>query len=286
MNCNEINEFSIVEYLRIKNIHPSKSRNHDHFYFSPFREERTPSFKVNSNINRYYDFGEGKGGSLIDLIKRIENLSIKEIIHQFSNNSLVFKKHYYVKKIKENPTKRIKILECKPVYSYVLKSYLKARGIVSKKSYQYLEEVVFKIDNWKSQFALGFKNKDGNYELRNSIFKGSTGKNLSEIFLNRPDNRVFVFEGFFDFLSFLELNQYPESNYIIMNSVANFERLIQRLKVENFSEIHLYLDNDEAGDNCTVKLLAQFQNMIIDHRIEYKYCNDLNDFLIAKSILK
>lgn len=281
MNCKEINDFSIVEYLRIKNIHPSKVRNNDHFYYSPFREERTPSFKVNSNINRFYDFGEGKGGSLIDLIKRIENLSIKEIIHQFSSNSLVFKTHYYAKRKKENPVKRIKILECKPVYSYVLKSYLKARGILSRKCYQYLDEVVFKIENMKSQFALGFKNIDGNYELRNSIFKGCTGKNLSVIYVNKSDLRVFVFEGFFDFLSFMEMNDYPEFNFIILNSLANTDRFLNLLQLENFEEIHLYLDNDSAGENCTNEIISRYNSKVIDHRIEYKNCNDLNDFLIA-----
>jgi hypothetical protein len=41
-------------------------RNQDHWYLSPLREEKTPSFKVDRRINVWYDHGTGKGGDLID----------------------------------------------------------------------------------------------------------------------------------------------------------------------------------------------------------------------------
>ena len=81
MNCKEINEnYRIEKNLANKGIQPSKIRNEIYFYFSPFREEKTPSFKVDMNLNKYYDFGEGKGSGLITLISRLENISIKEIL--------------------------------------------------------------------------------------------------------------------------------------------------------------------------------------------------------------
>lgn len=282
MTCKEINDnYSIVEYLSSMDIRPTRIRNEIYLYFSPFREEKTPSFKVDMRINKYYDFGEGNGGSLVTLITRLEKISIKEIVYRYSNNN-----NYSFQKLKTNnyledlnQSKRIQILECKPVYSYVLKSYLKERGILSSRAYQYVEEIKFKVDNCSAQYALGFENIDGNFEIRNKYFKGSSGKNLSIILKNKLDERVFIFEGYFDFLSFLEINYYPNYNYIILNSTANILKLIEYLDSENFTEIHLFLDNDSSGNNCTNEIISRYNSKVIDHRIEYKNFNDLNEFL-------
>jgi len=281
MTCKEINEnYSIVEYLSKIGIQPARIRNENYLYFSPFREEKTPSFKVDMRINKYYDFGEGNGGSFVTLITRLEKISIKEIVYRYSNNSFSFQKLDLTKIQSIVEHSRIEILERKPVYSYILKSYLKERGIISRNAYQYLEEVTFETNNFKPQFALGFKNLDGNFELRNSIFKGSSGKNLSIILSNFDDKRVFIFEGFFDLLSFLEINNYPNFNYIVLNSTVNLSKLLDYLINENFEEIHLYLDNDLSGNNCTNEIISRYNSSVIDHRIEYRNFNDLNDFLI------
>lgn len=279
MNCKEINEFSIVEYLSRIGIQPVKIKNQVHFYLSPFREEFTASFKVDANINRYYDFGEGKGGGLVTLISRLEKIPVKEIVYRFSNNNFSFQKLEINNSEDLIQSKRIQILERKPVYSYVLKSYLRERGICSNKAYQYVEEIKFKIEKCSEQFALGFQNIDGNYEIRNKFFKGSSGKNLSIILKNKLDKRVFIFEGFFDFLSFLEINNYPDFNYIILNSTANILKLIEYLDCENFNEIHLYLDNDLSGNNCSNEIISRYNSKVIDHRIEYNNFHDLNEFL-------
>ena len=97
----------------------------------------------------------------------------------------------------------------------------------------------------------------------------------------KPINkRVFIFEGFFDFLSFLEINNYPNFNYIILNSTANLLKLFDYLFNGNFEEIHLYLDNDLSGNNCTSEIISRYNSSVIDHRIEYRNFNDLNDFLL------
>ena len=235
---------------------------------------------MNSNLNKYYDFGEGKGSGLVTLISRLENISIKEIIYRYSNMSFSFQKLKIINAEESIQSKGIQIIERKEVYNYVLKSYLKKRGIYSSKAYQYLEEITFKIGNSKPQFSLGFKNVNGYFDLRNSIYKGSTGKKLSIIENNITDKRVFIFEGFFDFLSFLEINYYPNFNYIILNSTANISKLFDYLNKEIFNEFHLYLGNDLSGNNCTNEIISKYNSIVIDHRIEYKKFNDLNEFLI------
>jgi DNA primase len=51
---------------------------------SPYREETTASFKVNRSMNRWYDFGDGKGGNIIDFGILYHNCSVKELLIKFS----------------------------------------------------------------------------------------------------------------------------------------------------------------------------------------------------------
>ena len=59
-------QIDLVNYLEKLGYEPRKIRNHDYWYLSPLRDENTPSFKVNRNINCWYDFGLGEGGTIID----------------------------------------------------------------------------------------------------------------------------------------------------------------------------------------------------------------------------
>ena len=77
----------MIDYLAQKDIYPISSKQNIFWFLSPFRNEKTASFKVDNSSNRFYDFGEGFGGTLIDLISKLENISIKEIIQKFNNNS-------------------------------------------------------------------------------------------------------------------------------------------------------------------------------------------------------
>ena len=89
-----------------------------------------------------------------------------------------------------------------------------------------------------------------------------------------------MFEGFIDFLSFIELtNDEKQYDYLIMNSTSLTNKTIEYLSTNQFQEIHLYLDNDKAGNLCTEELLNHFSNAL-DARKKYHFYKDFNDFLI------
>ena len=93
MNCKTIKEkIRMIDYLAQKDIYPINSKQNIFWFLSPFRNEKTASFKVDISTNRFYDFGEGFGGTLIDLISKLENISVKEIIQKFNENSFSFQK--------------------------------------------------------------------------------------------------------------------------------------------------------------------------------------------------
>lgn len=51
----EAKQIPIMEYLTGLGFEPAKVRGDDYWYHSPFREERTPSFKVSTKLNVWYD---------------------------------------------------------------------------------------------------------------------------------------------------------------------------------------------------------------------------------------
>ena len=83
----EAKQIDLVDYLAALGYRPQKIRNHDYWYYSPLREEKTASFKVNRQRNLWYDHGIGKGGTLIDFGMLYFNCSVKEVLDRLSNDS-------------------------------------------------------------------------------------------------------------------------------------------------------------------------------------------------------
>ena len=68
MNIQEAKSIVLADYLQSLGITPCKKQGANLWYYSPFREETEPSFKVNTARNEWYDFGLGKGGNIIDFV--------------------------------------------------------------------------------------------------------------------------------------------------------------------------------------------------------------------------
>lgn len=62
MRIEQAIQISLVDFLASMEFHPARVRGYKLWYLSPFRSESKPSFKVNVEINLWYDFGEGIGG--------------------------------------------------------------------------------------------------------------------------------------------------------------------------------------------------------------------------------
>lgn len=100
MNAKEANKISIVTYLDQLGIKPSKVKAGYCFYLSPYREEKTPSFKVHPIKNLWVDFGDGNaGGTLIDLVLKMNpNFTISEAIQEIatiSGSSFFFTRQFF-----------------------------------------------------------------------------------------------------------------------------------------------------------------------------------------------
>ena len=94
MNCAEANQIDMVDYLFSLGYQPQKIRNENHWYLSPLRDEKEPSFKVNKGKNVWYDHGLGKGGKLVDFAMEFHRYSLTEALEKLSGNHEVVGKKY------------------------------------------------------------------------------------------------------------------------------------------------------------------------------------------------
>ena len=59
---------------------PARIQGIHYWYCSPLCKERTPSFKINTERNQWYDFGSGEHGDIIDLVCALFRCSISEAV--------------------------------------------------------------------------------------------------------------------------------------------------------------------------------------------------------------
>jgi hypothetical protein len=293
MNIQQINEgIQITDFLERLAIVPAYKRGDESWYISPIREpEHRPSFKVKSSINRWYDHGTGEGGKLIDLALHLYRTTDLSEAIQMVNDLFLFSQARTMKpfvklsdsKIAQdegflvNPRIIIKRAEQLSEPGSLIR-YLNDRGISLKTAAPYCKEVLFGIDD-KSYQAIGFQNRSGGYELRNSWFKGSSSpKDIT--FMNNSSDSICLLEGFMDFLSVLELNFRSENNsdFLVLNSLAMLNKSMESLS--SHQQIFSFLDNDSPGKTAFQKLAASGMN-VLDGSALYKNYKDVNEYLVS-----
>lgn len=127
---------------------------------------------------------------------------------------------------------------------------MKSRCIDFDIARKYLCQVDFRFRRNKNvQFALGFRNDGGGFEFRNRNLKGFLGDTKTITSINvKAGNKVAVFEGVFDFLSFLSDYHITDfgSSVIILNSTVMQAKAREILATVGFEKAYFFLDNDES----------------------------------------
>lgn len=279
MNYEEIKRHSIRTYLATRGILPQWERGNRGMYLSPLRKERTASFSVNYDKNLWHDFGTGEGGSIIDLVARMENCSDIEAARRLNERNVGTLVPVFVEppRLKEPTLSRLVVLSNRELTHPALLGYLTGRGIDPAIARTYCREVHYTISG-KKYFAIGFRNDAGGWELRNPRFKGSsTPKNITT--LDNGSNTAMVFEGFIDFLSYLSMKASPTPSIdtVVFNSVTNLQKAVPFLVRHRV--VHAFLDNDEAGRKAVDRLGENLPSSeVIDQSVFYRDYKDLNDY--------
>ena len=281
----QIKQISIRDYLTQRGIEPKQQNTRYGLYLSPLREEHSPSFKVDYIQNLWYDFGLGVGGSIIDLVMRMERCDAGEAMRQMEqmiSGTPSFSFHGNSNPVPPHRESAITIEQVRPLENPALLDYLTKRGIDLDTAREHCSEVHYCVAD-KSYFAVGFRNDAGGWELRNRYFKGCTSKASTT---QRGDySTCLVFEGFMDYFSYLTLkhNPTPPHNIAVLNSVTNLAKAVPF--IASHERVYAYLDNDEAGHKATAALKAACRNLS-DQSVHYRPHNDLNDYLHSRRPVK
>lgn len=275
LSCSEAKQKDLVDYLSGLGHDPSKISGKNYWYLSPLRTEKTASFKVDRKLNCWYDHGLGKGGNLIDFGIIYHQCSVKQFLEKFTASFSPHRQPFTVGKINEDPA--LKIISVNRITSLVLFRYLDQRRIDISVAEKYCKEVIFTI-NKKEFTAIGFSNDKGGFELRNSWFKGSSSPKTITSFKN-GSKHLSVFEGFFNFLSFLGIQNLQSNgmDFLVLNSVSFFNA--SRPLMEQYEYIHLYLDRDRTGQNFT-RLAQSINNKYQDESRLYNGYKDINAWIM------
>ncbi|TVZ26058.1 Toprim domain-containing protein [Gillisia sp. Hel_I_86] len=277
LTCERARSICIVETLAKLGHFPNRTTEKEAWFLSPLRSETQASFKVSLKLNRWYDFGMGKGGNVIDLVCLISNCSVGEALRYLSHDKPIFSFQQPSNILDSNFDKNT-ILEVRTISQGFLKKYLYARGISLQIAQKYCKEVWYTCKG-KKYHALGLQNIESGWELRNPYSKTSTSPK-TYTYLKDHSDRLILVEGMFDLLSLAELfpNELENSDVIILNSLSFLEQV--SLLFKKYNRVELYLDNDQSGNNYSEELIQKYKN-IIDKSNLFNGYKDLNEKLIS-----
>ena len=284
MNTTDAKNISLVDYLQSIGIMLCKKQGNNVWYFSSFRNESEPSFKVNLARNLWYDFGLGKGGNLIEFIMEQHGIdSVSHAMQILSDTTPTVLAHSFSFRPQENLS-CFEDIRVQALKNPSLIQYLKERQINIPFAELACKEIHFRFKD-KPYFAIGFENALGGYELRNKYFQGTLSpKTFTQV--KDENDTCCIFEGFIDYLSYRTLLQKhnnpntDKQDYIILNSVANVSKAIDI--ISNYQEKQCYLDNDQAGASAYIELRNNCGLLVLDNSSIYRGYKDLNNYLCGK----
>jgi len=282
MNCEEIKEkISIRMVLESFNLFPVKENRNTAFYFALDREEKIPSLSVDFAKNKAFDFGTGKSYDVISIVQQMNLCSISEALRYLEKFD--FSNYNKLQSEETLHEKKYKIIMVREIQHPALIQYLKSRKVYEQKDL--VKEIEYEL-NGKKYFGIGFFNNSGGIEIRNKYSKICLGKKDVTLIKNELNisNEIVVFEGFFDYLTFrnLEKKENINSDYLILNSTAMLFKAKDELK--KYEKISIFLDNDSNGKSFKEKLQNQYKN-VKDCSWIYHNFKDLNEWYCEKQNL-
>lgn len=287
---------SVEEVLKAFSCNTEHGR--DNLYFSPFRDECAPSFHISRDGRSWYDFGMGRGGSSVTLVCMMLGCDARKAYDFLSSISGTF---FHATEPSERLTGRgvchsskITVLSAdQSVSERSLVRYAARRGVSAAVLNTYCRQITFSYADFPTfrSTCIGFRNNSGGWVMRAPDVKKCSGSDITTIDIyGEQSGRTtspmgLMFEGFFDFLSFMEISGggWPRCDVCVLNSVGNIGRAREWMAAHK--QICTLFDNDDSG----VKTLGRVREWMAADAAErvvvndwsglYRGYNDLNDRL-------
>lgn len=267
-----------------------KKEGEESWYYSPFRpDENTPSFVVFRNNNEWSDYGKSEHREDgITLVMDYYDLDFYHAVLWIEGLFSIPSINPNVRVQKEARESKIRINQIRELTHPALLNYIISRKISIEVAKQYCVQINYQ-SNGSNYFGIGFRNDNGGYVIRGAKtrwsdgFKGCTKSGITTI-RRLPSGtttaRCILFEGFFDFLSFVMLFGDPTCDVIVLNSVNNTDKLQEYRRRTGTEEIIYYYDNDDKGVESFEKIKKISGCRVRDAALLYKkWAKDLNEYL-------
>lgn len=175
MDIEGMKRFPIEDFLARLGHHPVQRRVNAIWYRSPYREEHTPSFKVNPDKNLWFDFGANKGGNIFALAGEFigsgDFITQARYVAEVSGMPPPEYGPHQSNPVRQPAGASFENVEILPLQNRALLHYLQERGIPSAIAIANCKEMRY-TTHGKRYFAVAFGNNGGGYEIRNPFFKG------------------------------------------------------------------------------------------------------------------
>ncbi|QUY56428.1 MULTISPECIES: toprim domain-containing protein [Chryseobacterium] len=278
MNCEEVKEkVNIRTVLESFSLFPVKENWKTAFYFALDREEKIPSFSVDFVKNKAFDFGTGKSYDVISIVQQMNRCSVSDALKYLEKFDFSIQENLEIEEIDQS--KNYQILKVSEIKHPALIQYLKFRKVLEQRNL--IKEIYYEL-NGKKYFGIGFFNNSGGVEIRSKYSKICLGKKDVTLIKNdlNTSNEIVVFEGFFDYLTFknLESAESSISDCLILNSTAMLFKVDKELRA--YYKTSLFLDNDDNGITIKQVIRKNYKN-VEDCSLLYKDFKDLNEWFCA-----
>ena len=292
----QLHSISIIEIMA--NYGKRLEHTRSGLYYSPFRDERTPSFQIDEAKNTWYDYGTSEGGGLFDFVCKLAGITRGEVYDWLASFRHMVPESEYkavIAPLMQRKPQASRIVIDSASHTFTkdkLIEYALSRAVSKEVLAKYCEEVIYHIDSAPDRkfFAIGFKNNSGGYVLRSSISKRCSSSDITTLDSNGQmsqevtSDKVIVFEGFMDFLSWITdvKQQTPQYDCCILNSVSNVAKALPWIM--KHSNIAAFMDNDQAGRETLQKIMdcaseGAHDVCVYDMARLYEGYNDLNEKL-------
>lgn len=278
MNCEEVKEkLSIRTVLESFSLFPAKENRKTAFYFALDREEKIPSLSVDFVKNKAFDFGTGKSYDVISIVQQMNRCSVSDALKYLEKFDFSVQNNTQIEEAVQ--IKNYQIIKVNEIQHPALIQYLKSRKVSEQKDL--VKEIEYML-NGKKYFGIGFFNNSGGVEIRSKYSKICLGKKDVTLIKNdlNTSNEIVVFEGFFDYLTFknLESAESSISDCLILNSTAMLFKVDKELR--EYFKTSLFLDNDDNGI-ITKEIIRKNYKNVEDCSLLYKDFKDLNEWFCA-----
>ncbi|MCF0055496.1 hypothetical protein [Dyadobacter sp. CY356] len=262
-------------------------------YFSPFRNEKTASFRVRKAINKYKDFGDHRPqGDPIDLIidfhdmKRNDPEATKfalKFLERFDSmpritiyreaKEVTYSEVYKIKKLSDRINDRACVAE------------LERRNLSKVTIQKYLKQADVEF-NKKTFRAISFENDKGGHEISTygqwggKPFKNCVGPKAITTFPAHPvqtDVTAYVFNGKFDLATWDQMQggQKPNEEFICSNGDSMIGEvgayILSRKDV--IKRVYAFPDHDASG--AGEKAMHALGSILEDEDIQYGFMDEV-----------